>query len=94
VIESSDDRSSIAQAWAWASRITSVALEMVLPGVLGYWLDQKLGTVMVFLVLGVILGMVGGLTHLVRMTQPQKNGPPSGESRPSNSTQDRRQGKP
>jgi F0F1-type ATP synthase assembly protein I len=93
VIESPDDRSSIAEAWAWVSRITSVALEMVLPGVLGYWLDQKLGTVLVFLVLGVILGMAGGLIHLVRMTQPQKRGAPLGESRPNESKLDQRQDK-
>lgn len=80
--ETPDDRASIAQAWAWSSRITSVALEMVLPAVLGHWLDQKLGTVVVFLLLGLVLGMTAGLYHLIKMVQPpkpedagRKNGP-------------------
>lgn len=67
VTEPTDDRSPMAQAIAWSSRITTVSLEMVLPGVAGYWIDQKLGTVMLFLVLGVIFGMVAGLIHLVRL---------------------------
>lgn len=72
-----DDRSPLAQALAWSSRITAVSLEMVLPGALGYWIDRKLGTGLVFLVVGVAAGMAGGLTHLIRMTSdagPQSDG--------------------
>ena len=57
----------MAQAVAWSSRVMTISLEMVLPGMLGHWIDQKLGTVMLFLVLGVILGMTAGLIHLVRL---------------------------
>lgn len=88
--EPPDDRASLAQAWAWSSRITSVALEMVLPGVLGYWIDQKLGTVMVFLLLGVILGMTGGLIHLVKMVQPPKPDSPAEKTRPDDQARNRR----
>jgi len=35
---------------------------------IGYWIDRKLGTLMVFLVLGAILGMTAGIYHLVRLT--------------------------
>ena len=42
---------------------------MVIPGILGYWVDRQLGTLMVFLVLGVILGMTTGLMHLIRFTK-------------------------
>ncbi len=41
---------------------------MAVPGVIGLWIDRQLGTVMVFLVLGVILGMTAGIMHLVRLT--------------------------
>ena len=48
--------------------MTAISLEMVLPGLIGFWIDRQLGTVMVFLVLGVILGMTTGMIHLVRLT--------------------------
>jgi len=70
VNEPPDDRSPLALAMEWTSRVTTVSLEMVLPGVLGYWVDQWLGTRMVFLVLGVVFGLVSGMWHLIRMTQP------------------------
>jgi F0F1-type ATP synthase assembly protein I len=60
----------MAQAMVWSSRITTVSLEMVLPAVLGHWLDQRLGTGWVFVILGAIAGMTAGLMHLIRMTSP------------------------
>ncbi len=44
-----------------------VALEMVLPGLAGYWLDQRLGTVFAFLLIGLGVGSIGGMWHLMRM---------------------------
>ena len=43
-------------AYQWASRIMVVALEMVLPGLAGHWLDKQLGTVVLFLLVGLGLG--------------------------------------
>ena len=63
-----DDRSSLALAYGWAVRVTTISLEMVVPGLIGLWIDRQLGTVMVFLVLGMILGVTGGMLHLVRLT--------------------------
>ncbi len=37
-----DDRSGKAIAYHWASRVISICMEMVLPGLAGYWLDQRL----------------------------------------------------
>ncbi len=70
-----DNRAPWAAAWGWASLAISVALEMVLPGLLGYWVDRQLGTLMVFLVLGLALGMTSGLIHLIRIA---KTGLPNG----------------
>ena len=70
VKDSSDDRSPMAQAMAWSSRITTVSLEMVLPAVFGHWIDERLGTGWVFVMLGAVVGMTGGIMHLVRMTDP------------------------
>jgi len=60
----------MAQAMAWSSRITTIALEMVLPAVFGHWLDEWLGTWVVFVALGAIVGMTLGLMHLIQMTAP------------------------
>lgn len=73
--EPSKGRSPIAVAFAWSHRITSIALGMVLPGLLGLWVDLKLlGTKPLFTVLGFVLGMVAGLWHLIRMTSSKDEG--------------------
>ena len=65
----SDDRSKINQAYDAASRIIVVALEMVLPGVAGYWIDSRLGTGCLFLVIGMVVGCTGGVWHLIRFAR-------------------------
>lgn len=57
----------MAQAIAWSTRITTICLEMVIPAVIGRWLDQWLGTGMVFVVIGATAGMIAGMVHLVRI---------------------------
>jgi len=52
------DRSSIAIALEWSTTIMTIAAEMVVPGLAGYWLDQRLGTKALFLLLGFVLGGV------------------------------------
>lgn len=54
--DAGDGRSAAARAAEWASRIMTISLEMVLPGLAGYWLDTKLGTQVVFLLVGFALG--------------------------------------
>ncbi len=64
-----DDRSPIARAAAWSSRIFTVALEMVLPGLAGYWLDERLGTTALFMIAGLAIGSIVAMVHLIRMTK-------------------------
>lgn len=69
----------------WVSRVTTVALEIVLPGLGGYWLDQRFGTGFLVIV-GFALGLTVGLWHLLKMTgsiaRDNHNGdPPSPPSR-------------
>ena len=59
---------------AWTSRVTTISLEMALPGLLGHWADQKLGTGMVLLVLGVLLGLGAGMWHLMLLTKTPGKG--------------------
>lgn len=47
-----------------------VSLVMVLPGMAGYWIDTKLGTVCLFLVIGLIAGSIAGIWQLLQMTRP------------------------
>lgn len=68
-----DDRSPAAKAYQWASRIMIVSLEMVLPGLAGYWIDKQLGTVVLFMLMGFALGSTAAVIHLVRMTRSDQN---------------------
>jgi hypothetical protein len=69
VTNPSDDRSPVAIAYQWASRIMLVSLEMVLPGLAGHWLDRWLGTVVLFLLVGLGLGCTAAVVHLVQMVR-------------------------
>jgi F0F1-type ATP synthase assembly protein I len=87
VTNPSDDRSPAAKAYQWATRIMIVSLEMVLPGLAGYWVDQRLGTVCLFLVVGLALGCSAAVVHLVQLTRadsakPNVPIPPAGGERP------------
>lgn len=58
----------IAAAIVWVSRITTIAIAMVLPGVAGGWLDKRLGTSWLGAV-GLAIGLAGGLALLVNLTK-------------------------
>lgn len=63
-----DERPPMVVAFEWVARITTVALEMVLPGLAGSWLDGKFGTGFIALV-GFALGITVGIWHLLVMTK-------------------------
>lgn len=64
-----DGRSPMARASEWATRIMTISLEMVLPGLAGYWLDQKLHTKALFMLLGFAVGCTAAVLHLRRLTR-------------------------
>lgn len=68
-----DDRSAISVAYAWATRVMVIAAEMVVPGLAGLWIDQKIGSVVVFALLGFAFGITISIMHLVRMTKTDSN---------------------
>lgn len=45
----------------------TISIEMVLPGVLGLWLDNWLGTKALFTILGFAGGLTLAIWHLVKM---------------------------
>ncbi len=64
-----DERSPTARAAQWASRIMTVSLEMVVPGLVGYWIDTKLGTKFAFMLSGFAFGSFAALKHLLYLTR-------------------------
>ena len=42
----------------------------------GYWLDQRVGTLPLFLIVGVLLGFVGGTVSMVKKVSPPDKEPP------------------
>ncbi len=47
----------MAKSFSKASEVTSISIMMIVPGLVGYWIDQKVGSVLVFTLLGLALGM-------------------------------------
>jgi len=72
VTEHRDDRSPFALAYEWSARMTSISLELVAPTLIGYWLDQRLHSLPLFLILGVTLGFVTATLSLLRLTKPKQ----------------------
>jgi hypothetical protein len=68
----------LALAMEWVAKITTVGLEMVLPAIGGAYLDKRLGTTYWTLV-GVAVGMVGGMWHLLQMTRKKDGETGSGK---------------
>jgi F0F1-type ATP synthase assembly protein I len=64
-----DGRSPIAIAMHWASQVTTIAIEMVLPVLLGVWADKRLGTKGVFSLVGAIAGLWLGMWSLLRIAK-------------------------
>ncbi len=71
--DAADGRSAAAKAAEWAARIMTISLEMVLPGLAGYWLDTKLGTRVVFLLVGFALGGYLAFLQLKAIAQSTKH---------------------
>ncbi|MBW3599106.1 MAG: AtpZ/AtpI family protein [Planctomycetes bacterium] len=67
----------MAVAYGWAWRVMIIGLEMVVPGLVGYWIDQRLGTKAVFTVGGFVLGMALGFWHLIKIAGGPPAAPPS-----------------
>jgi hypothetical protein len=65
---SPDDRARIAVAGHWVSRVMTNALAMVVPGLMGLYLDRRLGSLPLLTFVGFALGMTVAIWQLPRMT--------------------------
>ena len=66
--QSEVDLSWMREALNWVSKITTVALVMAVPGIVGRWLDYQLDTPFLS-PLGLAFGALLGLWHLIQMTK-------------------------
>ena len=65
----------MAKAMSWVSMVSSISTSMVLPGLIGYWVDLKLGTKVVFTCLGFGFGLSIGIWKLLQLTQQTQQSP-------------------
>ena len=65
-----DRRSGTAKAMDIASQLFTVSLCLVIPIAGGYYLDQYLGTVVVFTLLGLLFGMAAAGLQLMKLVGP------------------------
>ena len=66
-----DDRSATAKALSKASQVTAISLMMIIPAIIGYFIDQRLRTLILFTAIGLILGMAGAIWQLVQFVKFQ-----------------------
>ena len=72
MLPTADDKygvSSIAEAMKWVSVVTSIVGVMIVPALVGIWIDHLLGTICPFTILGVVFGFVGGMYCLLDMVK-------------------------
>jgi hypothetical protein len=67
------DPSLYAHLYQWSARISTIAIEMVIPALIGIWLDRLMGTVVLLTIFGVFLGMALGFWQLVKIARDDHN---------------------
>ncbi len=64
-----DSRSPLSIGIDWASRITTLGFEFAVPALIGHFIDGRLGSKPVGLLIGMVLGFVVGMMHLLRIAR-------------------------
>ena len=60
-----DDRSPTAKALSKVTQITSISLMMIIPAILGYFVDQYFGTLILFTAIGLVVGVAAAVKQLI-----------------------------
>jgi len=63
-----DPQHPMAAAMQWVGRIFAAAILMVVPGLAGVWLDERLGTKFLVLI-GFAGGLIAGMVYLIAQTK-------------------------
>jgi F0F1-type ATP synthase assembly protein I len=69
----------MAKAMSKGSEIIAICLMTVVPAIIGYWLDQRLSTVLLFTVFGFLFGTAGAVLQLARLVSARDPDPASDE---------------
>jgi ATP synthase protein I len=69
VVDQRDSRSWLSVGIAWASRITTLALELTIPVLVGVGLDRWWGTSPLAMIFGAVLGFVLFMFHTLRLAK-------------------------
>jgi hypothetical protein len=64
-----DERSPMAVGLEWSTRLITIGLEMAVPIVGGYWLDQRIGTLPLFVCLGALAGVAVAAWQFFRIAR-------------------------
>ena len=62
-------QSGLAVGMYWATRISSIGFAMVVPTVVGYWLDSKWGTSPWLVLMGASLGFATAMLDVARLAR-------------------------
>jgi ATP synthase protein I len=65
----SDQRSPLSIGIGWASRITVLGFEFSLPPIAGYFVDRWLGSNPVGTLVGMVVGFLVGMMHILRIAR-------------------------
>lgn len=60
-------------------QVMTISAEMVLPGLGGLWVDNRLETKPVFTLIGFAIGLPLALWHLIKLTKAVQNGNPKND---------------
>jgi ATP synthase protein I len=61
--------------------LAQIGLEMVAPIAVGLWLDYRFGTLPWLTLVGVAVGFIGGMVHLIWAVNRKINGPEESKQR-------------
>ena len=67
MVDQRESQSLLSVGIAWATRITTIALELSVPVAVGFGLDRWLSTAPLATILGALLGFVLFMLHTVRI---------------------------
>ena len=56
-------------AMRWVHQITSIALEMAIPPLVGHWLDERWGTEPWLVIVGALLGFAAAMVQLLALAK-------------------------
>lgn len=66
---STDQPSAYQRAAFWTGRVTNAGLQMVVPGLIGHFIDRQLSTKVLFTILGFAVGMILAIRGLMNLSK-------------------------